>query len=100
MVLAVRVHELPLRLSTILILFRLTSEKPQVRTLLRPPGLSSKDGFSPAETRVRHRLCSPAGFDCSRLTAAGCAQYVPKSVSIVIGAHVRIGFGVMRGGRS
>ena len=59
---------------------RLTSEGPQVRTLLRPPGQNSKDGASPAETRWGTVFCSPAGYGCSRLATAGCAQYVPKSV--------------------
>src|SRR5208283_5728113 len=56
---------------------------PQVRTLLRPPGKSSKDGASPAETRWGTVFCSPAGYGCSRLTATGCAQYAPKSVGLV-----------------
>jgi hypothetical protein len=67
-------------LGAILAVFRLTSEGPQVRTLLRPPGQSSKDGASPAETRWGAVFCSPAGYGCSRLTAAGCAEYAPKSV--------------------
>ena len=67
-------------LGAIRAVFRLTSEGSLVRTQLRPPGQSSKDGASPAETRSRTAFFAPAGYGCSRLTATGCAQYAPKSV--------------------
>jgi len=34
-------------------------------------------------------MCSPADYGCSRLTAAGCAQYAPTSLGVIVAAVLR-----------
>src|SRR5689334_8417053 len=67
---------------------RLTSEGSLVRTQLRPLGVNSERRCLTCGNAVGYRLCSPAGYGCSRLTATSCAQYAPKPVGLVVVAII------------